>query len=96
MSDIDRRDFLKAAGVAGLGLGIVPDRLHALGRAAAQEPSGRLFAAPPIATVRMGFVGVGHQGLAHVRNFLGIEGVEVRAVCDIVPAKVQRVQVMVE
>ena len=95
MSDIDRRDFLKAAGAAGLGLGAGPERLGSLGRAA-QEPSGRLFAAPPIPTVRMGFVGVGHQGIAHVRNFLGIEHVQVRAVCDIVPAKVQRVQTMVQ
>jgi predicted dehydrogenase len=40
----------------------------------------------------MGLVGVGHQGASHVSNFLRIEGVEIRAVCDIVPAKVARVQ----
>jgi len=32
------------------------------------------------------------MGSAHVRNFLNIEGVEVKAVCDIVPAKVERIQ----
>ena len=42
--------------------------------------------------VRIGFVGVGGMGSAHVRNFLKIEGVEVRAVCDIVPEKVERIQ----
>jgi len=34
-------------------------------------------------TVRIGFVGVGLQGGSHVRNFLGIDGVEIVAVCDI-------------
>ncbi|HSM04599.1 MAG TPA: Gfo/Idh/MocA family oxidoreductase, partial [Longimicrobiales bacterium] len=34
-------------------------------------------------TVRVGFVGVGGMGGSHVRNFLGIDGVEIRAVCDI-------------
>jgi hypothetical protein len=42
--------------------------------------------------VRMGFVGVGLQGSSHVRNFLNIEGVEIVAVCDVVPEKVERIQ----
>ncbi|MFC1537775.1 Gfo/Idh/MocA family protein, partial [Gemmatimonadota bacterium] len=50
----------------------------------------------PIETVRMGFIGVGGQGTSHVRNFINIEGVEIRAVCDIVEDKVARVQKMVE
>jgi predicted dehydrogenase len=46
--------------------------------------------------VRVGFVGVGGMGSVHVRNLLKIEGVEIRAVCDIVPEKVTRVQGWVE
>jgi hypothetical protein len=42
--------------------------------------------------VRIGFVGVGLQGSSHVRNFLAIEGVDIVAVCDIVPEKVRRIQ----
>jgi len=41
------------------------------------------FAAPPMETVRVGFVGVGLQGGSHVQNFLRIDGVEVVAICDI-------------
>jgi len=55
-----------------------PDPPGDLGEAPA-EP----FRAPPMETVRVGFVGVGLQGGAHVRNFLQIDGVEIRAICDI-------------
>ena len=50
---------------------------------------------PPIDPVRIGFVGVGGMGTNHVGNMLKIEGVEIRAVCDIVESKVARVQDMV-
>lgn len=50
------------------------------------------FKVPPIDPVRIGFVGVGGMGSAHVRNFLKIEGVEIKAVCDIVEEKVARIQ----
>ena len=33
--------------------------------------------------MRVGFVGVGVKGSQHLRNLLHIEGVEIRAVCDI-------------
>jgi predicted dehydrogenase len=51
-----------------------------------------LFAAPPMERVRIGFVGVGGQGSVHVDNLLKIEGVELRAICDIVEWKVARAQ----
>jgi predicted dehydrogenase len=51
-----------------------------------------LFAAPPMDRVRIGFVGVGGQGSVHVDNLLSIEGVEIRAICDIVEWKVARAQ----
>ncbi|HEY8485320.1 MAG TPA: Gfo/Idh/MocA family oxidoreductase [Longimicrobiales bacterium] len=95
----DRREFLKAAALAGAGAGLGVGRLDA--RIAGPDarplsgPAPGLFAAPPLETVRIGFVGVGHQGLSHVRNFLRIEGVEIRAICDIVPAKVERAQKLV-
>src|SRR3954449_8205058 len=63
-----RRDFLKL----GAGLGAAA----ALGGAASAG-------AKPIESVRVGFVGVGVKGSEHVRNLLRIDGVELRAVCDI-------------
>ena len=52
------------------------------------------YAAPPIETVRIGYVGVGGMGTAHVANLLKIPGSQIRAVCDIVPARVERAQQM--
>ena len=97
-SDLDRRDFLRSTAAAGLGLALgartaeATTRLSRWEGAATSGQEGALFRAPPLETVRMGFVGVGHQGSSHVSNFLGIEGVEIRAICDLVPAKVARMQ----
>ncbi len=83
-----RREFI-AAGAAGLIRGMT-----AVGpaRAAARRESMMEYHAPPMEVVRIGYVGVGGMGSAHVRNLLRIEGVEIRAVCDIVEEKVARVQ----
>jgi predicted dehydrogenase len=101
--EMDRRDLLKI-GAAGLGLaalsacapgnrGAAIPRIHRtdLGPAP-QDP----FTSPPMETVRIGIVGVGLQGTGHVRNFLGIEGCQITAVCDIVPEKAERSAQMVE
>lgn len=77
-----RRDALKQLGAAG-AVG-----LAAPGLAAAQTRSGSAaFAAPPIDTVRIGYVGIGSQGSGHVRNLLRIPGCQITAVCDINPAR---------
>src|ERR671932_2899625 len=39
--------------------------------------------AKPIESVRVGFVGVGVKGSEHVSNLLRLDGVELKAVCDI-------------
>jgi predicted dehydrogenase len=86
-SETNRRDFLKAS-AAGPGLALGAG-LAGEARAATDEPppeayrSPQGFAAPPLETVRMAFVGVGLQGGSHVQNFLRIEGVEILAICDI-------------
>lgn len=41
------------------------------------------LAAPPMEVVRIGFVGVGGMGTAHVKNLLQIPGARIQAVCDI-------------
>jgi predicted dehydrogenase len=94
----DRRDFLRTTTTAGLGLALgacALDRRPAESARPHPPPHpgpGTLFTAPPIDTVRMGLVGVGHQGAAHLENFLRIPGVEIGAICDIVPAKVDAMQ----
>ncbi len=46
----------------------------------------------PIDPVRVGFVGIGVKGSAHLGNLLNMDGVEVRAVCDIIEAQCEEAQ----
>jgi hypothetical protein len=46
-------------------------------------------------TVRFGLIGCGGRGRSLLHDLLGVPGVEVKAVCDIVPEKVQRAQAAV-
>ena len=89
----DRRTFLQTAG-AVVGVSLAASAAgrgpHAQTSAAAKQTEP--FAAPPIPEVRIGFVGVGGQGGAHVRNMLRVPGARITAVCDIVPARVALMQ----
>ena len=87
-----RRDFLKIGAAAGLGAAVAGLGLEAKGTAALPGEARSQFKTTSIPTVRVGFVGVGGMGSAHVQNYLNIEGVEVKAICDVVPAKVERAQ----
>ena len=88
-----RRDFLKV-GAAGLGAAVAGLKLGAPSEAAPLGAGGARsqFRSKPLPAVRIGFVGVGGMGSAHVQNFLRIDGVEVKAICDVVPEKVERAQ----
>jgi predicted dehydrogenase len=91
---LNRRDVLKlgAVGAGGFALHSLTGRLVSAGGIGAPMIG---FSDRPMDTVGIGFVGVGSMGTAHVENLLEIEGAEIRAVCDIVPEKVERVQRMV-
>jgi predicted dehydrogenase len=93
---LSRRELLKSAGLAGAGLGIVNS---ALGEALSAKETE--YAVEPQAaygsmigerfkkhgTVRLGIVGVGLRGTSVLGEFLGIDKVQVVAVCDIVKDK---------
>ena len=91
---LNRRDVLRLGAVGAGALAA-----HALGT----PPAGGLTGLAsmievrdrPLDVVRIGFVGVGLQGTSHVENFLKIDGVEVRAVCDVVEDRAARAQQMV-
>jgi predicted dehydrogenase len=96
--DLDRRGFLRTTAAAGMGFAVgrgapgageAADPLLSVPRRLSTDPERGLFSAPPIERVRMAFVGVGHQGRGHVRNFLAIDGVEVVAVAETVPEKAE-------
>lgn len=96
-----RRDFLKLSSLTGLGL-IGSSILGKANSGTAElhskfetgDPDFNMcgFAAPRIETVRIGFIGLGMRGPTHVEGFSHIEGVEITALCDIRPEKVDEMQ----
>jgi predicted dehydrogenase len=97
MSDLNRRDFIRATAAAGVGVAAITAGMTNTAEAKWLFTKPMIgFSVPPIENVRIGFVGVGGMGSAHVRNLLRIKGCQITAVCDIVPEKVERVQQWVE
>jgi len=47
------------------------------------------FAAPKLEVVRVGIIGLGNRGPGHMNNLSRIEGVEIKALCDIRPEKAE-------
>ncbi len=102
-----RRDFVRtgalgAAVAAGAGSGCGAGGIRVRQAESTAPPPGlpsppeQPLAAPPVDEVRIGFVGVGGMGTAHVRNLVRIEGCAVAAVCDVVPAHAERAAAIVE
>ena len=99
----NRRNFLKLTGLAGIGVAgtvIVPACTASKSRKTNQENirdqaikthiqrfnmSG--YAAPKIDTVRIGIIGLGARGADTVALLPHIDGIDIRAVCDLVPQK---------
>ncbi|MCL6258241.1 Gfo/Idh/MocA family oxidoreductase [Aquiflexum sp. TKW24L] len=96
----NRRDFLKLA-----GLGIVGSAIPNFAQAETPEQvlfqsqrnhlqlfnmSG--FAAPKLPTVRIGIVGLGQRGPGAVDRLSKIEGVEIKALCDLMPERVDKMK----
>ena len=97
---IHRREFLRTgAALAGLTIGSAgvatwPSRALARPPATVQQATPFL-AAPPLETVRIGFVGVGGMGTVHVRNLVDIPGARLVAICDIREAHAERAKQIV-
>ena len=91
----NRREFMKVSTLAGVAAALSL-KTAARGQGQSGEyrgPEG--FSAPPLDRVRMAFVGIGLQGGWHVRNFLQIDGVEIKALCDIDEARAREVRAWV-
>jgi len=86
----NRRDFLKKSGLATLGMTGLGSLSNGKDKGPFQFTKDREqafnmhnYAAPAIDLVRIGFIGVGSRGSGHVRRLRSIEGVEIRAICDV-------------
>ena len=96
---LSRREFLAMSGAAGAGMvvdrGTCATATPSTATAPARQPGQqRAFGlrCPPLSKVRIGFIGMGGRGMSLLGNLLDLDRVEIRAVCDIVPDRVQRAQ----
>src|SRR5882757_5259203 len=109
MMENNRRNFLKMTGLTGLGLAahFLPayagntEELDRIKEQASRVPPKQRFnmsgyAAPKLETVRIGFVGIGNRGYGAVERMIRIEGVQVKALCDLRPERVKAAQQLVE
>jgi len=95
-----RRDFLKQSSLAGLALAggalIHPlsanhhERILDYQKTHQQRFNMSGFVAPPLEKVRIGIIGMGQRGPAHMITMSHIEGVEIKALCDIRPEKAEQ------
>lgn len=101
-----RREFLKSTGLAGLGLfgagsafaeefqTLPLEAKYGANRIQSFNMSG--FAAPKIDTVRVGIVGLGQRGPGAVDRLSKIEGVEIKALCDLLPERAEKAKKSLE
>lgn len=97
-SQFSRRGFLQIVGAGAMLLGagglIDLPKVAANALKTPPRPQGArsMVDVPfePHDTVRVGIIGLGNRGYGMLGNFLDIPGVQVTALCDIVPAKVER------
>ncbi len=101
----NRRNFLKLTGLASVsiaGAGITHGSIarssdlkpFATGYAQLFNMSG--YAAPKMETVRVGFIGLGNRGPSAVERINYIEGVDIKALCDIRPEKAAAAKKLLE
>ncbi len=94
----DRRYFLKQMAAGAVGLGFISEK-------EAKEPQKKKierkpsqifnmsdYRAPKIDTLRVGFVGVGNRGYSNLNQMTYLEGVEIKAICDLAAFRIDVVQ----
>jgi hypothetical protein len=98
----NRRDFVKVTGLTGLGLAggnlfkILAGEPNIYGGQSDQHFNMTGYSAPRIETVRIGFIGLGNRGPGHVSSMSLLEGVEIKALCDIFPEEVEKTRKRIE
>ncbi len=91
---VSRRKFLTMAGASSAGITLLAGAGTVVTESSRRARRGqqRVFGlkCAPMEKVRVGFIGVGNRGSSLLDNLLNIQGVEIRAVCDVVPERVKR------
>lgn len=102
----DRRDFLRktlvGSGIIASGLAVHAASIRIDSQKNQQIADPKLgfnmcgYAAPKLDKVRIGFVGLGNRGPGAVERMSFIEGVEIVALCDLLPDRVEKCQAILE
>lgn len=85
---INRRKFMKVSTAAAVGSAAAFSGMNFPMEASAQTGRNNR-------TIRLGFVGIGGRGTYHLSSALGIEGVEVPAICEIIPDRLQKARKLI-
>ncbi|MGA0559670.1 Gfo/Idh/MocA family protein [Larkinella sp. VNQ87] len=91
--ETSRRDFLRKTGLGVLAASPLsvyartPDELLSIEQQAQRTPPQAFnmcgYAAPKLDVVRVGIIGIGNRGMGAVERLNKLEGVEIRALCDL-------------
>jgi len=106
----NRRNFIKLTGLAGLGLVSGPivkgnasisdlnsdQSVNSANSDRNSDFNMSGYAAPKIETVRIGFIGLGNRGPGAVKRMSKIDGVEIKALCDLRPDKAAAAKKLLE
>ena len=103
-----RRDFLKFTGLAGLtaagasvlnGFTAEPEKNNKSAldqKSHVQHFNMSGYSAPKLEVVRIGFIGLGNRGPAHLAQVSILEGVDIKALCDLRPEKLDLAKKRIE
>lgn len=84
MTDVTRRSLLGGIGAAAAGASIsAPATARTVGGSPAKGGAMFTYAAPKMDRVRCGIIGTGERGMPMSRLLAGLDGVEIKALCDI-------------
>ena len=92
---MERRDFLKGTawmGAAAVAAGCMSEK-WTLGSGVGGNMHG--FAVPPLKRIRVGVIGLGNRGSDAARRLTTVPGVDVVAICDIRPERIQLTQKLI-
>ena len=93
--NISRRNFIVRTAIGGAGLVLASDILSDDLLAATSKATNATMMGVPFEArerVRLGIIGVGGRGTSLLHDLLAVENVEVKAICDVVPEKVEHAQ----
>lgn len=93
MTKISRRELLKTGALASLGASLVNEAVAAKPKTATKTMIGVPFERRD--KVRLGIIGTGARGKSMITDFLGVEGLEIVALCDNVPPLAEECAAMV-